>query len=291
MARYTAEESKAMEYQGAETFRIEKDGGRAQVVFLYTDAASIDGWAVHRLPGANLYTYTVDCPRGPKDPIDNCPACKAGEALSTRIFVRMLDLSTGKVMIWDKPASFRQTIVGFMHYFPCLYKQKYEITRTGTGLNTKYNFQSIGDSGIDEKQYAELIAQCDEVCGNYVRPIEKYEEVKARSEAAQNEAVQVDNQQGGAPQGAWGQNQAPSYSQNQNWGQQQNFQQPAQNWGQQQNFQQPAQGWGQTNQNQQPAQNQQSAQNFQNNSPQGQPSANQGWGQAPQGAWTQNPQN
>ena len=135
MARYTAEESKAMEYQGAETFRIEKDGGRAQVVFLYTDAASIDGWAVHRLPGANFYTYTVDCPRGPKDPIDNCPACKAGEALSTRIFVPNHNLtcaevkhthkdasrkcfSTGKVMIWDKPASFRQTIVGFMHYSP-----------------------------------------------------------------------------------------------------------------------------------------------------------------------------
>lgn len=49
MARYTAEESKSMEYQGAETFRIEKDGGKAQVVFLYTDENSVDGWSCHRL--------------------------------------------------------------------------------------------------------------------------------------------------------------------------------------------------------------------------------------------------
>lgn len=282
MARYTAEESKAMEYQGAETFRIEKDGGRAQVVFLYTDESSIDGWAVHRLPGANFYTYTVDCPRGPKDPIDKCPACQAGEQLSTRVFVRMLDLASGKVMIWDKPASFRKDIAGFMHYFTPLYKQKYEITRTGTGLNTKYNFQSIGDSGIDEAKYKELVAQCDEVCNSYVRPIDKYEEIKARSEAAQAEQVQVDNQQGQAPQqNAWGQNQAPQ----QGWGA------PQQGWGQPQNQQAPTQnsGWGQ------PQQAPQQAPQQGGWAPQGQPNQQppqqNGWGSAPQGAWSNNPQN
>ena len=286
MARYTAEESKAMEYQGADTFRIEKDGGRAQVVFLYTDEASVDGWSCHRLPGANFYTYTVDCPRGPKDPIEKCPACQAGEALSTRVFVRMLDLATGKVMIWDKPASFRKDIAGFMHYFNPLYKQKYEITRTGTGLNTKYNFQSIGDSGIDEAKYQELVNQANEVCDAYVRPIDKYEEVKARSEAAQAEQVQVEGQQGqqGQPsqQNAWGQNQAPQ----QGWGGQ-----PQNGWGappptQNQN---PQQGWG-APQNQ-PSQNQAPQQPPQQNGWTQQPPQQNGWGATPQGAWSNNPQN
>lgn len=285
MARYTAEESKAMEYQGADTFRIEKDGGRAQVVFLYTDEASVDGWSCHRLPGANFYTYTVDCPRGPKDPIEKCPACQAGETLSTRVFVRMLDLATGKVMIWDKPASFRKDIAGFMHYFNPLYKQKYEITRTGTGLNTKYNFQSIGDSGIDEAKYQELVNQANEVCDAYVRPIDKYEEVKARSEAAQAEQVQVEGQQGqqgqqgqSSQQNAWGQNQAPQ----QGWGGQ-----PQNGWGappptQNQN---PQQGWG-APQNQ-PSQNQTPQQNGWTQ----QPPQQNGWGATPQGAWSNNPQN
>lgn len=284
MARYTAEQSKAMEYQGADTFRIEKDGGRAQIVFLYTDEASIDGWAVHRLPGANFYTYTVDCPRGPKDPVDMCPACKAGEQLSTRVFVRMLDIQTGKVMIWDKPASYRKELAGLMHYHNPLYKQKMEITRTGTGLNTKYSVMPIGDSGIDEKQYAELVAKADEVCNDYVRPIDKYEEVKARSEAAQAEQVQVENQQGQAPQqNAWGQNQAPQ----QGWGAP-----PQQGWGA------PAQGsWGAPPQQQAPAQNQQPPQQNQQQAPpqQGwggqQQAPQQGWGSAPQGAWQNNPQN
>lgn len=297
MARYTAEESKAMEYQGADTFRIEKDGGRAQVVFLYTDESSIDGWSCHRLPGANFYTYTVDCPRGPKDPIEKCPACQAGEPLSTRVFVRMLDLASGKVMIWDKPASFRKELAGFMHYFNPLYKQKYEITRTGTSLNTKYNFQSIGDSGIPEEQYKELVNQANDVCDAYVRPIDKYEEIKARSEAAKNEQVQVEGQQGQAPQqNAWGQNQAPqqnAWSQNQapqqGWGGQ-----PQNGWGAPQN-QAPQQGWGapqgqpqnqatqnQATQNQQPQQGGWAPQNQQ---PQN------GWGSTPQGAWNNNPQN
>lgn len=286
MARYTAEESKAMEYQGADTFRIEKDGGRAQVVFLYTDEASVDGWSCHRLPGANFYTYTVDCPRGPKDPVEKCPACQAGEALSTRVFVRMLDLATGKVMIWDKPASFRKDIAGFMHYFNPLYKQKYEITRTGTGLNTKYNFQSIGDSGIDEAKYQELVNQANEVCDAYVRPIDKYEEVKARSEAAQAEQVQVEGQQGqqGQPsqQNAWGQNQAPQ----QGWGGQ-----PQNGWGAPPSTQgqAPQQGWG-APQNQ-PPQNQSPQQPPQQNGWTQQPPQQNGWGATPQGAWSNNHQN
>lgn len=263
MARYTAEESKTMEYQGAETFRIEKDGGRAQIVFLYTDEKSVDGWAVHRLPGANFYTYTVDCPRGPKDPVDKCPACLEGKELSTRVFVRMLDLASGKVMIWDKPASYRKELAGLMHYHNPLYKQKMEITREGMGLNTKYRVMPIGDSGISEEEYQKLVAQCDEVCDNYVRPIDKYEEVKARSEAAQNEQVQVENQQ--APQqNAWGQNQ-PAQNPQQGWGA------PQQN---------PQQGWGQAPQ---PAP-QQAPQQPANNAP--------GWGQAPQQqGWAQPPQN
>lgn len=289
MARYTAEESKAMEYQGADTFRIEKDGGRAQVVFLYTDESSVDGWSCHRLPGANFYTYTVDCPRGPKDPIEKCPACQAGEQLSTRVFVRMLDLASGKVMIWDKPASFRKDIAGFMHYFNPLYKQKYEITRTGTGLNTKYNFQSIGDSGITEEQYNDLVNQANEVCDAYVRPIDKYEEVKARSEAAQAEQVQVEGQQGQqAPQqNAWGQNQAPQ----QGWGA------PPQQggWGAPQNAAPPQNSWTPQGQPQQaPPQNQAPQNQGQPQqggwAPQGQQPQN-GWGSTPQGAWSQNPQN
>lgn len=283
MARYTAEESKSMEYQGADTFRIEQDGGRAQVVFLYTDEKSIDGWSCHRLPGANFYTYTVDCPRGPKDDVDKCPACKAGEAIATRVFVRMLDIATGKVMIWDKPASFRKDLAGYIHYYNPLYKQKFEITRNGTGLNTKYNFMPTGDSGITEEKYQEYVTSCDEVCNNYVRPIEKYEEIKARSEAALNEQVHVDNQQGAPQQNAWAQNQPPVNPQ-QGWGAA-----PQQGWGQ---TPAPTPGWGQ---NAAPAQAAptpapapaQAAPAQGGWAPQGQPQQN--WGSTPTGQWAQNP--
>lgn len=266
MARYSAEDSKAMEYQGADTFRIEKDGGRAQVVFLYTDESSVDGWSVHRLPGANYYTFTVDCARGPKDPLDKCPGCLAGAELSTRVFVRMLDVSTGKVMIWDKPASYRKELAGLMHYHNPLYKQKCEITREGTGLNTRYRVMPIGESGITEEQYRDLVKKCDEVCESYVRPADKFEEIKARSEAAQAEAMQVNDNPNNAPQqNAWAQNQAPQAG----W-----CAPPQAGWGAVQNStpqqappQAPPSGWGQA------------------------PQQTAGWGSTPQGAWQNNPQN
>lgn len=291
MARYTAEESKSMEYQGAETFRIEKDGGKAQVVFLYTDETSVDGWSCHRLPGANYYTYTVDCPRGPKDDVDMCPACKAGEPLSTRVFVLMLDVASGKVMIWDKPASYRKDITSLMSYYKPLYKQKFEITREGTGLNTKYRIMPIGDSGLTEEQYNEFVEKANGVCNDYVRPIDKYDEIKARSVAAQAEQVQVDAQQGQqAPQqNAWGQNMPPQGQSG--WG----AQPPQQQWGQQ--TQAPQQQWNQPPQTmpqgqpqgmpQQPApQNQPGGW-----APQGQAPQQNGWGSTPNGAWQNNPQN
>lgn len=288
MARYTAEESKSMEYQGAETFRIEKDGGKAQVVFLYTDETSVDGWSCHRLPGANYYTYTVDCPRGPKDDVDKCPACKAGEPLSTRVFVLMLDVATGKVMIWDKPASYRKEITSLMNYYKPLYKQKFEITREGTGLNTKYRTMPIGDSGLTEEQYKEFLDKANEVCNDYVRPIDKYDEIKARSVAAQAEQVQVDAQQGQqAPQqNAWGQNMAPQGAPQQNgWG---GMQQAPQQGGWAPQGQQAPQQWGPQGQPQNQApQNQPGGW-----APQGQQAPQQnGWNSAPNGAWQNNPQN
>lgn len=288
MARYTAEESKSMEYQGAETFRIEKDGGKAQVVFLYTDETSVDGWSCHRLPGANYYTYTVDCPRGPKDDVDKCPACKAGEPLSTRVFVLMLDVATGKVMIWDKPASYRKEITSLMSYYKPLYKQKFEITREGTGLNTKYRTMPIGDSGLTEEQYKEFLNKANEVCNDYVRPIDKYDEIKARSVAAQAEQVQVDAQQGQqAPQqNAWGQNMAPQGAPQQNgWG---GMQQAPQQGGWAPQGQQAPQQWGPQGQPQNQApQNQPGGW-----APQGQQAPQQnGWNSAPNGAWQNNPQN
>ncbi len=291
MARYTAEESKSMEYQGAETFRIEKDGGKAQVVFLYTDETSVDGWSCHRLPGANYYTYTVDCPRGPKDEVDICPACKAGEPLSTRVFVLMLDVSSGKVMIWDKPASYRKEITSLMSYYKPLYKQKFEITREGTGLNTKYRTMPIGDSGLTEEQYKEFLDKANEVCNDYVRPIDKYEEIKARSVAAQAEQVQVDAQQGQqAPQqNAWGQNIPPQGQAG--WG----APAPQQQWGQQN--QAPQQQWNQAPQNMPQGQPQSMPQQPPQNQPGGwapqgqQPPQQSGWGATPNGAWQNNPQN
>jgi hypothetical protein len=182
----------------------------------------------------------------------------------------LLEVDTGKILIWDKPASFRKELAAKMRYFNPLYSKVFEITRNGSGLNTRYDMQSLeGSSGIDEAKYQELLQKAEEACANYVRPADKYEEIKLRCAQGEAEQVQVnDNNQ----QNSWGQPQQGG------WGQPQNQQG---GWGQ------PAaqnQGWGQQLQNQQGWEQQPP----QNNS---QPSAqNQGWSQPPQqGGWGQQP--
>lgn len=217
MAKYTAESANSYESSGGDSFRLQKDGDKARVVFLYAGPDSIDGWACHRFQrGQRGFTYTVDCPRSPKDPLDKCPACVDGHALYTRIMVRMLDLNTNKVTVWDRASSFRKDLLGFMEYFNPLYSKVYEITRRGSGLQTQYQYQSLNDSGITAEQYEEYVKQADEAAASYIRPIDQYQTIlgqcKAAAEQEAQEGVQVDS---GAAQGqAWG---APP--QGQAWGQ------------------------------------------------------------------------
>lgn len=289
MARYNANAAKAYESSGGNSFRLQKDGDKARVVFLYSNPESIDGWACHRFTkGKSGYTYTVDCPRGPKDPLEKCPACADKQALYTRVFVRILNLGTNEVTIWDRASSFRRDLVGMMEYFNPLYGRVYEITRRGSGLQTQYQYQSLGESGITPEKYEELVQKAEEVAAEYVRPIDSYQTVLAACQSAMeqdaSEGVQVDNSQ----QNAWGQPQPGT------WGQP-----PAGNWGQPQpvpanpapvnpvpanpvpqpgNWGQPPQPVGSQNQVNP------STQQVNQTPQQG------GWGQPPVGNWGQPPQ-
>lgn len=259
MGIYKASEAKQHEFQGADTFRLEKSGDRAQVVFLYTDKDSIDGYTCHRLTNAKYYTYTVDCCKAEKG---SCPACDDNVPQSNRIFVKMLDLTNNKVVIWDRAAGFRQTLEGFIHYFNPLYGQKYEITKNGEKLKTTYTFQSIGESGLSEEEYKAYLAKADETIETYVRPAESYEDVKNRVENSQKNNVELGatapaTQAWGAPQ------MAPPQT---GWGQPAPAPVPTQP------SAAPQAGWGQPTQ----------------------PAPQTGWGQPPAnnapGVWTQNPQ-
>ena len=266
MGVYKASEAKQHEFQGADTFRIEKSGDRAQVVFLYTDKDSIDGYTCHRLTNAKYYTYIVDCCKAEKG---SCPACDDGVAQSNRIFVKMLDLTNNKVVVWDRASNFRQTLEGFIHYFNPLYGQKYEITKQGEKLKTTYTFQSIGASGISEEEYKAYLAKADETIETYVRPAETYEDVKNKVE--QSKATSLETVNTNPQASSWGVQSPAQPAPSQAWGQQPVA--PPQNngWGQPTA---PQQGW--------------------NTAPQAAP-AQSGWGAAPQqtappqGGWGQQP--
>lgn len=277
MAKYSADTASALEMGGGAGFRLKSDNEKARVVFLYEGPSSIDGWAVHRFTKPNGATTVVDCPRSPKDPVDMCPACKAHAQLYTRIYVRMLNLATNEVTVWDRAASFRKDLTGFMEYFNPLYSKVYEITRRGSGLQTTYTYQSLNDSGLTKEQYEEYSARADEFASTLIRPSDSFENVYqdwlAAKEAAENEQVNVGQQ---AAPGAWGP--APGAAAPGNWGQAPQAPAPqAGGWGQAPAAP-PAGNWGQAPTQAPPAAP----------APQSAPPAGN-WGQPPQG-WGQNPQ-
>lgn len=280
MAKYSADTASALEMGGGAGFRLKSDGEKARVVFLYEGPSSIDGWAVHRFTKPNGATTVVDCPRSPKDPVDKCPACKDHAQLYTRIYVRMLNLATNEVTVWDRAASFRKDLTGFMEYFNPLYSKVYEITRRGSGLQTTYTYQSLNDSGLTPEQYKEFAEKADEFASSLIRPADSYETVHldwlAAQEQAEKEQVNVGQQ---AAPGAWGPAPTPQAG---GWGQapQAPAPQPG-GWGQAPTQAPPAGNWGQA-----PAQAPQAAP-APAPAPQAPPAGN--WGQPPQG-WGQTPQ-
>lgn len=286
MAKYQATEASSMEAGGGSGFRIAKDGERVRVVFLYAGPESIDGWSCHRFSRPSGYTEVMDCPRSPKDPMENCPACKDGQTLYTRVFVRMLNLNTNEVTVWDRASSFRRDLTGFMEYFNPLYSKVYEITRRGTGLQTQYQFQSLGDSGITPEQYEEYVKQADEKAAELIRPAEQYLTIKSAWENSlkNQDTVQVQSNQA-ANAGAWGAPQTQAPPQQGQWGAP-----PQAQWNPNPNPNpQPApQQWGQAPTAQPPVQNGWPQPAPQTQAPQGgNTQAPQAWGQAPQ-QWGQN---
>lgn len=120
---------------------LKDDGDTAIVRFAYHSPSEFDIVTIHKVQ-CDTEKYgkiwkSVSCLRGPYDPIDNCPLCKAGVKLSRKIYVKMLEYVKDengnivpKAVVWERPAEGKNDFV----------KKLMSIIGSGYGDLSKYVF-------------------------------------------------------------------------------------------------------------------------------------------------------
>lgn len=151
MAFRTAEEFKEQKYNGK--FVLQNDGDYADVILLYRSTKDVLLADAHYIKSATESTY-CHCLG------TNCPACRKGLRVQTKLFIPMLVLSingqpVNKILFWDRNASFEPHLNnGVFKNVANPSEYVFRITRSGAfnSRDVRYNFalQANNKSPYDE---------------------------------------------------------------------------------------------------------------------------------------------
>jgi len=128
-------------------FNLTNDGDEAIVRFPYSTPDQFDIRTVHTVKMGKAFRK-INCLRDPREPLDNCPLCKSGNRVQLRFFTKLLMYvkdGSGNIesqaCIWDRPASFAQTLKSYMDDYGDLRNLVFKIRRHGAkgDLSTTYD--------------------------------------------------------------------------------------------------------------------------------------------------------
>lgn len=105
MARRTIAEAEAISTEGGRPFKwfsLKNDGETKKVRILAKSVDDLLAFSLHpvMIDGRKKY---INCLREDyTSPLKDCPFCESGNKPQTRIFLKLLDIQTGEVYIWDR---------------------------------------------------------------------------------------------------------------------------------------------------------------------------------------------
>lgn len=124
----------------SEFFTLKNDKDTATVHFLAESIDDLDVLVVHKIKDGDKDRY-VSCLRHAGDPIDYCPLCNAGLKPDVRVFVQMYDVESKTVKVWDRGKSVLKLIEPFARRVKPLFKQPFEIERSGKTGDKQTSYQ------------------------------------------------------------------------------------------------------------------------------------------------------
>ena len=123
-----------------------KDGEEAIVRIMCDSINELDILTVHPITIGNssFPNRQVNCLRDPREPLEQCPLCSAGNKVKQKVFIKMIkyDPTTGEpsAVVWDRPAyKLVPTIKKYIDEYGPLSNIICKIARTGSKYDTVYN--------------------------------------------------------------------------------------------------------------------------------------------------------
>ena len=129
-------------------FALKNDGDVAIVRIMHDSVADFDILTTHKIKIADKWR-NISCIRDPREPIDNCPLCKANEKIQQRFYIHMIqyvqDPSTGAIsaipVVWDRTAGeYATKFKTLIEEYGPLSNQIFKIKRNGKAgdMSTTY---------------------------------------------------------------------------------------------------------------------------------------------------------
>ena len=144
----TFEEMDAMSNSGEISFfGLSNDGDEALVRIMHDSIADFEIIVAHNMKVGDRYRR-INCIRDPREPVDNCPLCKANSQIQQRMFIHMIQYvqsADGKIIpkpvVWERSAG---------QYAP---KLKTLINEYGPLSNSLFKIRRNGKAGSKETTY------------------------------------------------------------------------------------------------------------------------------------------
>lgn len=119
-------------------FGLKNDGDTAIVRFIYKDKSDFDVVSVHKTK-INNFTRNINCLReSASEPLNKCPFCAAGEKISHRFFVKLVEYTTDETgaivatpKVWERPVGFARELISYSEEYGDLRDNVFKIKRVG----------------------------------------------------------------------------------------------------------------------------------------------------------------
>ncbi len=146
-------------------FLLRNDGDYADVIFLYRNRDDELVGDTHYIKSSSYSGY-VQCIG------TNCPACRKGIRVQTKLFIPLYNLEAGEIQFWDRSMRFEPQLEQqvFKNFFnPSEYV--FRITRHGAAgdVNTTYDIQAVARN--TSKSYAQILAENNSISPEYYNKV------------------------------------------------------------------------------------------------------------------------
>ena len=157
---------------------LKNDGDEAIVRIMHDSVEDFDIVTLHPINLGGKYR-TISCIRDPRDPMDNCPLCKNGTKIQSRIFIHMIQYTTNengqieaKPVVWERSISYATKLKNDIDEYGPLSNCIFKIKRNGKAgdMQTTYDMKLGNPNMYNESLYPKLENAFDNysVCGTIV---------------------------------------------------------------------------------------------------------------------------